>query len=59
VLVAFLVENAMEGWSALHIERTLGGGAAEGAFGPAILGLTMGIGRLSGRSWPNGCARRR
>jgi MFS family permease len=39
----------MEGWSALHIERTLGGGAAEGAFGPAILGLTMGIGRLSGQ----------
>jgi MFS family permease len=49
VLVAFLVENATEGWSALHIERTLGGGAAEGAFGPAILGLTMGIGRLSGQ----------
>jgi MFS family permease len=49
VLVAFLVENSMEGWSALHIERTLGGGAAEGAFGPAILGLTMGIGRLSGQ----------
>lgn len=49
VLVAFLVENAMEGWSALHIERTLGGGAAQGAFGPAILGLTMGIGRLSGQ----------
>ncbi|MCU0853984.1 MAG: MFS transporter [Rhodobacteraceae bacterium] len=49
VLLAFLFENAMEGWSALHIERTLGGGAAEGAFGPAILGLTMGIGRLSGQ----------
>jgi hypothetical protein len=49
VLVAFLVENAMEGWSALHIERTLGGGAAEGAFGPAILGITMGFGRLSGQ----------
>ncbi len=49
VLVAFMVENATEGWSALHIERTLGGGAAEGAFGPAILGLTMGIGRLSGQ----------
>jgi MFS family permease len=49
VLVAFLVENAMEGWSALHIERTLGGGAAQGAFGPAILGITMGIGRLTGQ----------
>jgi MFS family permease len=49
VLIAFLVENAMEGWSALHIERTLGGGAAQGAFGPAVLGLTMGFGRLMGQ----------
>lgn len=49
VLVAFLVENAVEIWSALHIERTLHGRAAEGALGPAILGLTMGVGRLSGQ----------
>jgi MFS family permease len=48
VLVAFFVENSTEIWAALHIERTLGGGAAEGAFGPAMLGLTMGIGRLLG-----------
>jgi hypothetical protein len=47
VLVAFFVENSTEIWAALHIERTLGGGAAEGAFGPAMLGLTMG----SGGSW--------
>lgn len=47
-LVAFMAENATEAWSALHIERTLGGRAAEGALGPAILGLTMGIGRLAG-----------
>lgn len=49
VLVAFLAENACEGWSALHIERTLGGGAAEGALGPATLGLTMFAGRMSGQ----------
>jgi predicted MFS family arabinose efflux permease len=48
VLASFLVESAAEGWSALHLERTLGGGPAEGALGPAILGLTMGIGRLTG-----------
>jgi MFS family permease len=48
VLVAFLTESSAEGWSALHLERTLGGGPAEGALGPAILGLTMGIGRLAG-----------
>ena len=49
VLVGFMTENATEGWSALHIERTLGGGAAEGALGPAMLGLTMGFGRLTGQ----------
>jgi MFS family permease len=48
VLVAFLVEASAEGWSALHLERTLGGDAYEGAMGPAILGITMGVGRLAG-----------
>jgi MFS family permease len=48
VCMAFLAEAATEGWSALHIERSLGGGAGEGALGPAVLGLMMGIGRLSG-----------
>ncbi|MEM9523369.1 MAG: MFS transporter [Pseudomonadota bacterium] len=49
VLIAFATEAGIEGWSALHVERTLGGGGAEGAFGPAVLGLTMGIGRLTGQ----------
>lgn len=49
VLIAFAAEAGIEGWSALHVERTLGGGGAEGAFGPAVLGLTMGIGRLTGQ----------
>ena len=48
VMAAFLAEAATEGWSALHLERTLGGGAAQGAMGPAILGLSMGAGRLGG-----------
>ena len=47
-LAGFISENATEAWSALHIERTLGGRAAEGALGPAILGLTMGIGARAG-----------
>lgn len=50
VLAAFGSEAAIESWSALHIERTLGGGAAEGALGPAMLGLTMAIGRFSGQA---------
>ena len=48
VLVAFFTEVAVEGWSALYIERDLGGGAADGAIGPAILGVTMAVGRLFG-----------
>lgn len=48
VFMAFLCEASSEGWSALHLERTLGGTAAQGAMGPAILGLTMGFGRLFG-----------
>jgi MFS family permease len=50
VLMAFLSEAAVESWSALHVERTLGGSAAEGALGPAMLGLTMAFGRFSGQA---------
>ena len=56
VLAAFLGEAASEGWSALHVERTLGGGPAEGAMGPALLATGMAIGRLGahvfGAGWP-------
>ena len=50
VLVAFMSEATTEAWSALHVERTLGGGAAEGALGPAMLGITMAVGRFSGQA---------
>ncbi len=49
VLIAFMTENAAENWSALHIEKTLGGSPAEGAMGPAALALTMGFARLAGQ----------
>lgn len=49
VLIAFLTENAAENWSALHIEKTLGGTPQEGAMGPAALALTMGFARLAGQ----------
>lgn len=49
ILIGFLAENATEAWSALHIERTLGGARGLGSYGPALLGLTMGIGRMSGQ----------
>ncbi len=50
VLIAFLAEASAEGWSALHLERTLGGTPAQGALGPAMLGLCMGTGRLFGHA---------
>jgi len=49
ILVGFLTENAAEAWSALYIERDLGGGTGAGSAGPALLGLTMGLGRLAGQ----------
>lgn len=49
LFAAFVSENATETWSALHIERTLGGATGEGSFGPAMLGVMMGVGRLSGQ----------
>ncbi len=50
VLVAFMTENAAESWSALHIEKTLGGSPAQGALGPAALALTMAAARLGGQA---------
>lgn len=56
VLAAFMGEAASEGWSALHVERTLGGGPAQGALGPALLAVGMAVGRLGahlfGTTWP-------
>lgn len=49
VMIAFMTENAAENWSALHIEKTLGGSPEEGAMGPAALALTMGFARLGGQ----------
>lgn len=48
LLAAFSSEAATEGWSALHLERSLGADAAGGALGPALFGICMGIGRFSG-----------
>lgn len=49
LFAAFVSENATEVWSALHIERTLGGPVGEGGFGPMMLGLMMGAGRVGGQ----------
>ncbi|MGZ9811699.1 MFS transporter [Pseudoroseicyclus sp. H15] len=51
LFASFVGENATEAWSAIHIERTLGGAPGNGAFGPTMLGLTMGFGRITGQIW--------
>ncbi|MGQ0611713.1 MAG: MFS transporter [Paracoccaceae bacterium] len=53
VFIAFLTENASENWSALYIEQTLGGSPAQGAAGPALMALTMGVARLFGQGFAN------
>lgn len=49
LFAAFVSENATETWSALLIERNLGGAPGAGAMGPAMLGLTMAAGRFGGQ----------
>ncbi|GAA3867891.1 MFS transporter [Celeribacter arenosi] len=49
LFVSFVGENATEAWSALFIERELGGEAGEGGFGPSTLGFVMAVFRLLGQ----------
>ena len=46
---SFVGENSTEAWSALHIEKTLGAEAGIGSYGPAALGLVMGLARFFGQ----------
>ena len=46
----FVSENAVESWSTFHFERNLGVAAGEGALGPVMFGLMMGLGRLFGQA---------
>ncbi len=48
-MIAFTAEQATDNWSALHLERAFNVMAHQSALGPAILGLTMGLGRLFGQ----------
>ncbi|WP_417241764.1 MFS transporter [Celeribacter sp.] len=49
LFVSFVGENAIEAWSALFIERELGGAPGDGGFGPTTLGLVMAAVRLLGQ----------
>ena len=49
ILASLMGENAVEAWSALYIERELGATTGAGSLAPALMGLTMGFGRLAGQ----------
>ncbi len=53
LFAGFVGENSTEAWSALHIERTLGAEAGHGSYGPGVLGIVMGVGRLFGQTAAN------
>lgn len=46
---AFLVEDAIQNWSALHIERGLGAGPALGGAAPGVFAGAMFVGRALGQ----------
>ncbi|MGV6806237.1 MAG: MFS transporter [Ruegeria sp.] len=50
LFASFIGENSTEAWSALHIEATLGAEAGIGSYGPAALGLVMGLARFFGQA---------
>ena len=49
LFAAFVSENAIETWATFHFERNLGAAPGEGAFGPAVFGLMMALGRFGGQ----------
>jgi MFS family permease len=48
--LAFAIEGGVEGWSALHLEQTLGAGPAVGGLGPGVFAAGMVAGRLSAQA---------
>jgi MFS family permease len=48
--LAYLVENAWQSWSAVHLETTLGAAAGIAALGPALFGASATAGRLGGHA---------
>ncbi|HET8727155.1 MAG TPA: MFS transporter [Alphaproteobacteria bacterium] len=48
--LAYLVENGLELWSALHLERSLGASPTVGGLGPGTLALAAVGGRLAGQA---------
>lgn len=46
--LAYMVENAWQSWSALHLERTMAATPIVGALGPVVFGTSAALGRFVG-----------
>jgi MFS family permease len=57
--LAFLIENGLEGWSALFLERTFDSSPAVSGLGPGLFAASMATGRLLAQriAQPSGAAR--
>ncbi|WP_068297084.1 MFS transporter [Pararhodobacter sp. CCB-MM2] len=51
ILAGLMAENAVEAWSALFVERELGGALGAGSLAPALMAVTMGFGRLTAQAF--------
>lgn len=49
--LSFLVEDAVQSWSALHLERTLGAPPWVGGLGPGLFAGAMAAGRFGVHAW--------
>jgi MFS family permease len=56
--LAYLVEGAMESWSAIHLEDTLGAGPSVGGLGPALFAAAAGVGRMGAQRFARGAGDR-
>ena len=57
--VAYLVENAWQSWSAVHLESDLDASPAVAALGPALFGASAVAGRLAGHALAHRVTERR
>ena len=49
--LTFCIEAGIEGWSAIHLEDTLGASPAIGGLGPGLFMAAMVLGRVAGQSY--------
>lgn len=51
IAFAFLLEDGLQSWSALHLERSLGASPSVGGLGPGLFAGAMAVGRFSAHAF--------